>query len=132
MRTCDDGDALDLTFWRAAFGGAFYYGSYEISKQKLLKNGEKQQLNVLETMGCGIIAGIAFWGGIYPIDVCKSRLQAAGQGSNRKVFENLILDAKNNGLIQTFYSGVGVTVARAALVTAVSFVVYEKTLLCFE
>ena len=118
-----------LTLARDGFGGAFYYGAYELLKQNYLKkhNLKEDQLPILQTIGFGGLGGMAMWITAMPLDNIKSRIQTAPEGtSGREVIGQIMGEVKRDGP-KVVYRGLGVTLARAFPANAACFVGYEQS-----
>jgi len=118
-----------MTLARDGFGGAFYYGAYEILKQDYLKkhNLKESELPVTQTILFGGLGGMAMWITAMPIDNVKSRIQTAPEGvTSRQVMAQIAGEVKANGP-KVVYRGLGVTLARAFPANAACFVGYEQS-----
>lgn len=77
----------------------------------------------------GGLAGVLAWGSIYPLDVIKSRIQAApaSQSEYRGWWDCAVKSCREEGL-GALTRGMGATLSRAFLVNAAIFAVYEACL----
>ena len=75
-------------------------------------------------LAAGGVAGAASWASIYPLDVIKTRVQAAAAGGGVSAWAAAVAAARRGGL----WAGAGPTLARAFVVNGVLFSVYEEAL----
>jgi len=73
------------------------------------------------------------WVSTYPFDVCKTRLQAVGTGTDASTLHykgmiDCFIKTFREGGLRTFGKGLGATIARSVPVNAVTFVGYTLTL----
>ncbi|OQO11355.1 hypothetical protein B0A48_05611 [Cryoendolithus antarcticus] len=141
-----------ITSVRDAVGYGFYFWSYELSKRYMYsafpvdKNQTQEAVNVLL---CGGLAGVVTWATIFPLDVIKTRLQThdfllpSPLGTSRQPLLSpapeptkpvtpsalsIARSAYANEGIGVFFRGLGVCSARAFVVNAVQWAVYEWTM----
>nr|OQO16902.1 hypothetical protein B0A51_15382 [Rachicladosporium sp. CCFEE 5018] len=141
-----------ITSMRDAVGYGFYFWSYELSKRYMHsafpvdKNQTQEAVNVLL---CGGLAGVVTWATIFPLDVIKTRLQThdlvphSSVNSSRQPLLppapeptkpvtpsalSIARSAYANEGIRVFFRGLGVCSARAFVVNAVQWAVYEWTM----
>ncbi|KAG2421993.1 hypothetical protein HYH02_015551 [Chlamydomonas schloesseri] len=62
-------------------GYAWFFMGYEATVNYFLQNAgpgvhTKADLNYMQVMGAGVMAGFGLWGSMFPIDTIKSKLQA--------------------------------------------------------
>ncbi|TYZ63278.1 hypothetical protein PybrP1_009067 [[Pythium] brassicae (nom. inval.)] len=107
-----------------AFGIYFY--AYEVSKDTLTR-GQPENETDLHLLLAGGIAGSASWFVCQPIDVVKSCVQSQGFANERTAWQ-LARDHYRAEGAQYFLKGFGATMLRAFPVSAVTFLVYEKTM----
>ncbi|KAK6438265.1 hypothetical protein LTR95_005530 [Oleoguttula sp. CCFEE 5521] len=141
-----------ITSLRDAVGYGFYFWSYELSKRYMHsafpvnKNQTQEAVNVLL---CGGLAGVVTWATIFPLDVIKTRLQTHDliphttlitsrqpllpptSEAIKPITPSALSIARaayaNEGL-GVFFRGLGVCSARAFVVNAVQWAVYEWTM----
>jgi ornithine carrier protein len=65
------------TFLRETFGGAAWFGAYELCCRTMARDGRKESLSALQTMAAGSIGGIGYNVVMFPADVVK--VGAAGR-----------------------------------------------------
>ncbi|OQN99728.1 hypothetical protein B0A48_14498 [Cryoendolithus antarcticus] len=141
-----------ITSVRDAVGYGFYFWSYELSKRYMHsafpvnKNQTQEAVNVLL---CGGLAGVVTWATIFPLDVIKTRLQTHDlvphptlNTSRQPLLQppsepikpatpsalSIARTAYANEGIGVFFRGLGVCSARAFVVNAVQWAVYEWTM----
>ncbi|OQR85430.1 Mitochondrial Carrier (MC) Family [Achlya hypogyna] len=123
---------LFLGFWptilRDSYSFGVYFYVYEAMKRSLITKRVDDTTSMLVAGGA---AGVISWGLVYPIDVVKSCIQTlpgdstATEKSMRYQVQRLI---KEQGY-KPFTKGLGTTLLRAFPVNAVTFFVYEHTVL---
>ncbi|GFR41678.1 hypothetical protein Agub_g2424, partial [Astrephomene gubernaculifera] len=69
------------TILRDMQGYAWFFLGYEATVNHFLQNAgpgvhSKADLNYLQVMAAGVIAGFGLWGSMFPIDTIKSKMQA--------------------------------------------------------
>ncbi|KAG2488565.1 hypothetical protein HYH03_012884 [Edaphochlamys debaryana] len=69
------------TILRDMQGYAWFFMGYEATVNYFLQNAgpgvhTKADLNYMQVMGAGVMAGFGLWGSMFPIDTIKSKLQA--------------------------------------------------------
>lgn len=104
-----------------------YFCTYDISREAM-DPGSRTRGASKPWAGftAGGLAGAASWLSIYPIDIVKSRMQATScAGSRFKSIADCVIRSFNEEGLQVFVRGLGPTLARAFLVNAVIFSVYE-------
>jgi solute carrier family 25 carnitine/acylcarnitine transporter 20/29 len=107
-----------------AFG--MYFFTYEITKHKMT-GGLSENETDLKLLLSGGIAGSTSWFITQPVDVVKSVVQSQGF-LNQKTAWELTKDHYQKEGIHFFTKGFGATMLRAFPVSAVTFLVYEKTM----
>lgn len=117
------------TLLRDMQGYAWFFFGYEATIHLMCRDGKtKADLNFLQVMGAGVIAGFGLWGSMFPIDTIKSKIQA---DSLSKPEFNGTLDCLKRSLAVEGQAGLwrGVTAAlwRAIPVNAAIFVAVEGT-----
>ncbi|KXT18843.1 hypothetical protein AC579_8238 [Pseudocercospora musae] len=134
-----------ITSLRDSIGYGFYFYSYELTKRNWTSPSDTESTQAFKVLMCGGLAGVATWASIFPLDVVKTRVQiwdlnasSAGEepllGSGSR---NDVLGKKRPGTlaiaraayqaegIPVFFRGLGVCSARAFIVNAVQWAVYE-------
>lgn len=104
-----------------------------------LDNPDKLVLNVPSKLLCGGIAGAIGQTAIYPLDVCRRRMQLSMTSLETAVYSQsflrtLTLTYQSHGIVKGLYRGMSVNYIRAIPMVAVSFCTYEvlKQLLGME
>ncbi|KAG5342654.1 hypothetical protein C0989_010622 [Termitomyces sp. Mn162] len=112
-----------VTLLREASGYGVYFLTYEkIVQWEMMKKGiRRDQINPLNAVLYGAIAGYALWAIIYPIDMIKSRMQTDGfsPSTGQKYFSTLDCVRKvwRADGIGAFTRGLGPTLIRYDLVS---------------
>ncbi|PNS20567.1 Solute carrier family 25 member 45 [Sphaceloma murrayae] len=131
-----------ITSIRDGVGYGFYYWSYEISKRALLKSRDGENPEWMSILLCGGVAGLVTWTSIFPLDVIKTRVQTQGLSSHpvspvteatsmlrrpqvRLTAIQMARRAYTDEGVSVFFRGLGVCSARAFIVNAVQWAVYE-------
>lgn len=104
-----------VTAWRDAVGYGFYFWGYEGVRRAGL--GGEGGVGVLVAGG---VAGVVTWGSVFPLDVVKTRVQTRGGGT-----WGVVGEVWREGGVRGFWRGFGVCSARAFVVNAVQWGVYE-------
>ncbi|KAK4054313.1 Mitochondrial carrier protein ymc2 [Microbotryomycetes sp. JL221] len=116
---------------------ARYFAIYEaLVASKIQKsNLKRKDLPLTNAAGFGALAGVGMWLLNYPLDVIKSRLQTDGlpsqSGTSSKRYSGAIDCTKQlyqEQGFKGFFRGLSPTLARAPIVNAVTFVVFEMTM----
>ncbi|TGZ84185.1 mitochondrial carrier [Ascodesmis nigricans] len=121
-----------VTLVRDAVGYGFYFKSYE-----------EMRARGVGVLLAGGIAGCVSWASIYPLDVVKTRVQTVVEGELRGGGERraLLERSRRGGAWEcakrayleegmgVFFRGLGVCMARAFLVNAVQWAVYEYVMM---
>lgn len=109
---------------------AVYYPIYEATCALLSDpkhRGDKTKISGLSIFAAGASAGVGCWIVTYPIDVVKTRVQAAPPNTYKSV-----LGAANavyrDGGVKAFWNGLMPTIYRAAVLHSAIFLVYERAL----
>lgn len=116
-------------FINETVGRAAYFGTYEVVKRHLAKEGESATLTDRMIAACS--SGIVCWGIIFPFDVLRSRLYQRAilmDGNAGSAWELTKSMYQHQGGLRPFYRGFGVTVLRAGPVAAAVLPVYDTTL----
>lgn len=104
-----------------------YFCCYEASK-RALTDGKSENETDWKLMTAGGIAGMVSWAVCMPLDVVKSCVQGQKlEGKQQSMLEIAKSRMKQEGL-GFFFKGFGATMVRAFPVSAVTFLVYEKTM----
>ncbi|RHX97548.1 hypothetical protein DYB25_007199 [Aphanomyces astaci] len=104
-----------------AFGSYFF--AYDVMKQALT-GGDEANETTFNLLLAGGIAGSLSWMTTHPIDVIKSLVQSRPRGSTSDLVRAQLKMEGPRFLLKGF----GATVARAFPVSAVTFLVYERTM----
>lgn len=107
-----------------AFG--VYFFTYEVTK-RWMTDGNPENESDMRLLLSGGIAGSISWLVSHPIDVVKSCVQSQGFRNQRTAWQ-LTQDHFAAEGPQYFLKGFGATMLRAFPVSAVTFLVYEKTM----
>ncbi|CAK7270363.1 hypothetical protein SEPCBS57363_004066 [Sporothrix epigloea] len=144
-----------VTALRDSIGYGFYFWSYFLAtaawqQYETRRVAGQQQTNhaspsATATLMCGGLAGVVTWASIFPLDVIKTRVQAQAQlpplpspasvpllsrsiasaQSRRLSTLDITRIAYREGGMSVFFRGLGVCSARAFVVNAVQWAVYE-------
>ena len=96
-----------------------YFGSYDIAKREI---GRWAKINDhMVTMIAGAFAGICGWSCIYPVDVCKTRMQSVV--GPHVTFREAFRQCRVEGAL---WRGFFATIVRAIPVNAATFLGYEN------
>ncbi|KAK1830521.1 mitochondrial carnitine acylcarnitine carrier [Podospora conica] len=107
-----------VTAWRDSVGYGFYFWGYELFS-RTLPFAEGSAGGVLV---CGGLAGVVTWASVFPLDVVKTRVQTRGDGEGAWAVAR---ELYREGGVRPFWRGLGVCSARAFVVNAVQWGVYE-------
>mmetsp|Transcript_15523 Transcript_15523/g.44024 ORF Transcript_15523/g.44024 Transcript_15523/m.44024 type:complete len:307 (+) Transcript_15523:52-972(+) len=118
---------LPATLMRNVPGSCAYFMSYELICQRLQTPEHREKSTVLLAGG---LAGIVFWGLIFPIDVVKSRIQtdAAESGDSRRQYRDTLhcfQQIYHKHGLRGFWRGFLPCMIRAAPCNAASFLAFE-------
>ncbi|CAL4966116.1 unnamed protein product [Urochloa decumbens] len=117
---------LTVTALRDAPAHGVYFWTYEYARERLHPGCRRGGGESLATMlVSGGLAGVASWVCCYPLDVVKSRLQAAAR--YRGVMDCFRRSVREEGL-PVLWRGLGTAVARAFVVNGAIFSAYELAL----
>jgi len=112
-------------------GFAFYFGTYDGVKKYFGKGQTATQMETYKLLIAGALAGLAIWGGIYPLDVIKSSLQSDHTDKSQRQYKNWMDCAKKiyakNGT-RGFFKGLAPCLLRSAPANAVGLFAYEWSL----
>ncbi len=119
---------MNATLVREVPGTAVYFGVYEGCIRELRKRRGATKNTMGEQMIGGGLAGIAFWGGVYPVDYAKTMLQTDrfDKPKYRGLLDCVRKTVASDG-VAALYRGVGPALARSFPACAVTFVAYEKS-----
>merc|ERR1711971_346223 len=106
---------------------AAYFASYELI-QRGLQGPDRTQLSIWSTLFAGGMAGICNWLVAIPMDVVKSRLQAAPEGTYTGAIDVLKQLLKNEGPV-ALYKGCVPILLRSFPANAACFLGYEVAML---
>lgn len=110
------------TLARDGPGSAAYFCAYEASKRLLTPAGQDpQELNFVNVLTAGGLAGMAMWALAIPPDVIKSRYQGAPQGTYSGFLDCARQTVAKDG-IKALFKGFGPAMARAFPANAATFV----------
>ncbi|KAL6050302.1 Mitochondrial basic amino acids transporter [Balamuthia mandrillaris] len=129
---------MNATWLRDIPSYAFYFWSYEATRRYLTSDGASiSQLSHLGQLFAGGVGGMACWTCSFPMDVVKTRLQiqewgkvdmqgtmVTGPRKYNGFWDCTVQSYRNEGL-QVFFKGFTPALARAFVVNAVVFYVYE-------
>ncbi|KAI5364095.1 Putative mitochondrial carrier protein [Septoria linicola] len=137
-----------ITAVRDSVGYGFYFWSYELSKRAIVNEADSHTEEALKVLLCGGLAGVITWASIFPLDVVKTRVQTwdllptAGTGAREPLLgasagaSKAVVSARpSTSAIAmavyrkegagAFFRGLGVCSARAFIVNAAQWAVYE-------
>ena len=119
---------LIITIMREAPGYFLYFGTYEVLMQKAEKSyGLRETVPLYKISLYGALSGTAFWIGIFPIDVIKSRLQA---DTIKNPKYKSIGDCANQIYaelgINGFFKGLKPCLLRVPFANMATFITFEK------
>ena len=122
------------TLLRDTIAVSLYFGVYEWYRRALLK--KDQPLSDMQYQGmftqfmAGGVGGIAYWAGIYPLDIVKSQLQVDNIVKAERKYHGFMDCAKRlyaEGGVKAFFPGFTPCIIRAFLGNAACFVCYEQS-----
>jgi len=118
---------MTATLLRNVPANATYFAAYEWAKRKLSKGRE---LKMTDTLLAGSLAGIAYWGPNYPIDVIKSQIQTDSPNKSERKYKSILQTIKSihseSGL-KGFYKGFTPCIIRSVPANAFCFLGFEFT-----
>jgi solute carrier family 25 carnitine/acylcarnitine transporter 20/29 len=135
-----------VTALRDSIGYGWYFWSYELSSrfvvsQMKARGMESRSQEIASSLLCGGLAGVVTWTSIFPLDVIKTRVQTQKLGENASLLtgrapvdwtEHRRLGAMEITRIAyqregmgVFFRGLTICSARAFIVNAVQWAVYE-------
>ncbi|KDN41423.1 mitochondrial carrier [Tilletiaria anomala UBC 951] len=116
------------TLARDGPGSAAYFCAYETVKKLLAPAGaDPAQLNMLNVITAGGLAGMAMWSLAIPPDVIKSRYQGAPHGTYTGFLDCAQKTVAKEG-VKALFKGFGPAMARAFPANAATFVGVEYSL----
>lgn len=120
---------MQATMLREMAGNCLYFMAYTGTLRAFTPTGGTiDDLRAPHFMFAGGMAGLAFWGPVYPVDVIKTLIQT-DSGAKRKY--NGMLDCfrqtVRTGGIGAVYKGIGPCILRSFPANAVTFYAYEWT-----
>jgi solute carrier family 25 carnitine/acylcarnitine transporter 20/29 len=118
---------LGATLGREVPANAIYFSVYEYTKGALVpQGGSKEDLGSGSLLLAGGMAGLMFWGTVYPVDVVKTRIQtdSDSQPKFRGMLDATRKIVRQEG-IRGLYKGLLPCLARAFPANAVTFLTYE-------
>ncbi|EME80852.1 uncharacterized protein MYCFIDRAFT_46410 [Pseudocercospora fijiensis CIRAD86] len=134
-----------ITALRDSLGYGFYFWSYELTKRNWTSPHDTETTQAFKILMSGGLAGVVTWASIFPLDVVKTRVQtwdllsgpgAEGQGlpgtcsskdglGKRPSTLEIARAAYRSEGVPVFFRGLGICSARAFIVNAVQWAVYE-------
>jgi len=111
---------------RDAPASAAYFASYELI-QRWLQGEDRQKLSIGSTLFAGGMAGIFNWLVAIPMDVVKSRLQAAPEGTYKGALDVLTQLLKKEG-VPALWKGAVPIMLRSFPANAACFMGYEAAM----
>ena len=120
------------TLFRESVGLGIYFATYEalISKElEKKKDIVRTDIPGWKLCAFGGLSGYALWGGIYPVDVVKSKLQT--DSLSKPTYRgslSVIRDIWIKNGIKGFYKGFVPTILRAAPANGATFAAFETTM----
>eukprot|EP01083_Nonionella_stella_P014341 40316_1 len=113
---------------------AVYYPIYEATCALLSDptlHGDKSKIEGWKIFASGASAGVGCWVVTYPIDVVKTRIQAAPPGTYESMIQASVSIYRQGGH-RVFWNGLMPTIYRAAALHSAIFLVYERALSSIE
>ncbi|GMF19909.1 unnamed protein product [Phytophthora fragariaefolia] len=104
-----------------------YFCCYEATKAALT-GGDSENESDWKLMAAGGVAGVLSWAMCLPFDVVKSCVQGQRLEGKQLTATEIVKTRTRQEGPGFFFKGFGATMARAFPVSAVTFLVYEKTL----
>lgn len=122
---------MTITLIREIPSFAIYFGTFELYCVALTPKGSSTDcIGPLGLLLAGGMSGISSWVFTYPIDVVKSRIQADGDGQDRKFrgIVDCVRKTYRSGGLYAFSQGLTATVLRAFPTNAATFATVTITL----
>lgn len=122
---------MTITLIREIPSFAIYFGTFELYCVALTRKGSSTDcIGLLGLLLAGGMSGISSWVFTYPIDVVKSRIQADGDGQDRKYrsIVDCVRKTYRSGGLNAFLQGLTATVVRAFPTNAATFATVTITL----
>ena len=113
------------TMARETFGGAAWFGLYELTCTLLSPDGRKSSLSQSQLMAAGSLGGIANNAILFPADVVKSQVQVETRVGERPQYLRRLVALHRLEGVRGLYRGFGVTLLKAVPANAVIFGTYE-------
>jgi len=107
---------------------SIYFLVYEWLYRQLMLRRLTDAHGVVASFVAGGFAGVLSWLPVLPFDVVKSRMQADFCRVTYGSVWHCVGHTYTTGGMPAFFTGIGVTMVRAFLVNAVTFVVYARTI----
>ncbi|KAI9654013.1 MAG: hypothetical protein M1831_005530 [Alyxoria varia] len=126
--TAADGSSKDSSSGGAHAHDAHQRGEKEKGKEKGEQTDSEEEEDAAKILLCGGVAGVITWASIYPLDVVKTRVQT--QRGDIKTQRGALAMARSmyreeQGGLKIFTRGMGLCCARAFVVNAAQWFVYE-------
>ena len=138
----------NVTAARDGIGYGFYFATYEGCRRFLGRYGGAWRSEAYEVLLSGGVAGIATWASVFPLDMVKTRVQTQRVVNGERVRgaveiakeayqdSQLAPNGRDNRQesggfarrlrgLRVFFNGIGICCARAFVVNAVQWAVYE-------
>lgn len=113
-----------VTVLREVPSFGIYFSTYRFMKRLLANHSAEASSSSWGTLMAGGVAGSVTWFSIYPLDVIKSNVQTSSLPASTSTWGVAMALLRERGPL-FFYRGLGVTIARAFPVNAVTFYFYE-------
>ncbi|XP_015749155.1 PREDICTED: mitochondrial carnitine/acylcarnitine carrier protein-like isoform X2 [Acropora digitifera] len=121
------------TLLREVPGMGLYFLSYEWILDKLTLQGQsRENLNPVRVVIAGGTTGMICWFSILPLDVLKSRVQIAPEGTYPKGTRDALRKLVKEERITSLYKGLTPVMIRAFVGNAGLFLGFEVTLMMFN
>jgi len=134
-----------VTALRDSIGYGFYFWSYELSTRLMVSGKDRSPSageEAAKVLLCGGLAGVVTWASVFPLDVIKTRVQTQSlRGESAPLLDAGLssvgvepkrlgaMDVARNAYrqegISVFFRGLAVCSARAFIVNAAQWAVYE-------
>jgi len=121
-----------LTIIRDTPSTGLYFMSYRMTENRLQYMDKNNRLKSIAPGISGVVAGLAFWIPIYPIDVIKNRIQTDGFNKSAMKYNGMFDCAKqlykSDGILG-FYRGFNACLLRSIPVHFAMFLCYENIMI---